>query len=165
MKPVSALMLALVSGILVGAVIFALDRYLFVAFVEPITPFQAAAPLWQRLGASLYGGICEELFLRLFLVSLLVWAGMKLTRTESGAGTAAVIWSAIILASILFGLGHLPLTARFMAVTPMVVVRGIVLNGVAGVVFGRLYWKKGIEVAMVCHFSADVVLHVLLPAL
>jgi membrane protease YdiL (CAAX protease family) len=39
------------------------------------------------------------------------------------------------------------------------------LNGIGGVVFGWLYWKKGLESAMIAHFSADIVLHVLLPAI
>jgi hypothetical protein len=38
------------------------------------------------------------------------------------------------------------------------------LNGVLGVAFGRLYWKKGLESAMIAHFSADIVLHVITAA-
>jgi hypothetical protein len=34
---------------------------------------------------------------------------------------------------------------------------------VAGAAFGWLYWKKGLEAAMIAHGSADVVLHVLGP--
>ena len=29
-------------------------------------------------------------------------------------------------------------------------------------VFGWLYWKRGLEAAMISHFSADIVTHVLL---
>jgi membrane protease YdiL (CAAX protease family) len=36
------------------------------------------------------------------------------------------------------------------------------LNGLAGVAFGWLYWKRGLESAIVAHFSADIILHVLL---
>jgi hypothetical protein len=35
------------------------------------------------------------------------------------------------------------------------------LNGIAGLVFGWLYWRNGLVAAMVAHTSADVVLHVL----
>jgi membrane protease YdiL (CAAX protease family) len=42
-------------------------------------------------------------------------------------------------------------------------VRTIALNAVGGLVFGWLYWKRGIEMAMLGHFSADIVLHVLAP--
>ncbi len=49
--------------------------------------------------------------------------------------------------------------------SPAVVARALVLNGVGGVVFGWLYWRRGLLAAMVAHFSADVVLHVLAPLL
>lgn len=39
------------------------------------------------------------------------------------------------------------------------------LNMLAGIVFGALYWKLGLEHAMVAHFCADLVLHVAIPAL
>jgi len=51
------------------------------------------------------------------------------------------------------------------ALTPLVVLRAVVLNGVVGVACGWLYWRKGLEMAMAAHFSADIVLHVLLPLL
>ena len=31
------------------------------------------------------------------------------------------------------------------------------------VVFGWLYWKRGLEMAIVAHFGADIVLHVITP--
>jgi len=79
-----------------------------------------------------------------------------------GTTTVAVIWIANILAAVLFGLGHLPTTALLVPLTPIVIARAIVLNGLLGIVFGWLYWKRGLEAAMISHFSADIVLHVLL---
>jgi membrane protease YdiL (CAAX protease family) len=73
-------------------------------------------------------------------------------------------WIAIILISVVFGLGHLPMTAKFQQITALVVFRAVVLNGIAGVVFGWLYWKKGLESAMIAHFSTDIILHVILPS-
>jgi hypothetical protein len=35
--------------------------------------------------------------------------------------------------------------------------------GVGGVVFGWLYWRKGLIAAMVAHFTADLVIEVLAP--
>jgi hypothetical protein len=35
----------------------------------------------------------------------------------------------------------------------------------AGTVFGALFWKLGLEHAMVAHFCADLMLHAALPAL
>jgi membrane protease YdiL (CAAX protease family) len=46
-----------------------------------------------------------------------------------------------------------------MPITPMVVTAAVVLNGIAGVAFGYLYWKRGLEAAIIAHFFADIVLH------
>ena len=124
---------------------------------------QTAQPdAWKGFLASFYGGIVEEILLRLFVMSLLVWLGSLISKTVEGKPTSVVIWAANILAAVLFGLGHLPATAALVPLTPLVITRAIVLNGLAGVAFGYLYWKRGLESAMVAHFSADIVLHVLL---
>ena len=65
---------------------------------------------------------------------------------------------------MLFGLGHLPATAQVgLPMDFLVVSRAIVLNGLLGVGFGWLYWKHGLESAMLGHFTADIVLHVIFP--
>ena len=124
---------------------------------------QAVQPAaWQGFLASFYGGIVEEVLLRLFLMSLLVWLGSFVSKTNEGNPTNPVYWIANILAAVIFGLGHLPATALFIPLTPLVIVRAIVLNGLAGIAFGYLYQTRGLESAMIAHFSADIVLHVLL---
>lgn len=124
---------------------------------------QAAQPAaWKGFLASFYGGIAEEIQLRLFVMSFLAWLGKFISRTADDKPTNIVFWIVIVLAAILFGLGHLPTTALLVPLTPLVVARAIVLNGLIGVVCGWLFWKRGLESAMVAHFSADIVLHVLL---
>jgi membrane protease YdiL (CAAX protease family) len=66
---------------------------------------------WKGLLASFYDGIAEEVLLRLFMMSFLVWLGCFLSKTAQGKPTAAVFWTANILAAVLFGLGHLPLAS------------------------------------------------------
>ena len=98
-------------------------------------------------------------------MTLLVWLSMKIRKTNHGSATNFGIWLAIILVSVVFGLGHLPMTATFMGITSIVVIRALVLNSLAGIVFGWLYWKRGLESAIVSHFSADIALHVILASL
>jgi len=117
---------------------------------------------WKGLLASFYGGIAEEIQLRLLVMSFFVWLGRFISKTIEGKPAAAVVWIANILAAVLFGLGHLPITALLVPLTPLVIARAVVLNGLLGIVFGWLYWKRGLEAAMISHFSADIVLHVLL---
>ncbi|MBN2182165.1 MAG: CPBP family intramembrane metalloprotease [Sedimentisphaerales bacterium] len=159
----SILKISVFLGVLVGISLFFLDRVAFAFFIEPITSFQAKPPLWQRILVSFYGGIGEEIVMRLFLMTVIVWISSKIQKTQTGLPTKLGIWIAIILISVVFGLGHLPMTAKFQQITILVVFRAIILNGIAGVVFGWLYWKKGLESAMISHFSADIILHVILP--
>ena len=116
---------------------------------------------WKGFLASFYGGIAEEILLRLLVMSFFVWLGRFVSKTQEGKPTSAVFWVANILAAVLFGLGHLPATATLLPLTPLVITRAILLNGIGGVIFGWLYWKRGLEAAMVSHFSTDIVLHVL----
>ena len=75
-----------------------------------------------------------------------------------------VIWVAIVLAAVLFGLAHLPATQAIgLPMSVLVISRTIVLNGIGGVAFGWLYCKHGLESAMIAHFSADIVVHVIIP--
>lgn len=161
--------LSIVLGIVFTLLVLGLEFLIFQpAMLRELG--QAAEPLflqrqpqaWKGLLASFYGGIAEEVLLRLFLMSLLVWLGSFLGRTSAGRPASAVSWGAIVLAAVLFGLGHLPVTAAIVPLTPLVVTRAVVLNGVLGIALGWLYWKHGLESAMIAHFSADIVLHVLL---
>jgi hypothetical protein len=117
---------------------------------------------WKGFLASFYGGIAEEIALRLFGMSLFVWLGKFISKTPEGKPTNAVFWTANIVAAVLFGLGHLPTVSLLIPLTPLVITRTIILNGLIGVVCGWLYWKRGLESAMMSHFSADLVLHVIL---
>lgn len=101
--------------------------------------------------------------LRLGLMTFLVWTGTRLIRAT--APGRVVLWTAIGLTALVFGAGHLPATAAMLPLTPLVVVRALLLNGLGGLVFGWLYWRRGLLAAMLAHFSADVVLHVVVPSL
>ena len=117
---------------------------------------------WKGLLASFYGGIAEEILLRLFVLSLFVWLGGFVHRKVDGRPSVPVLWVANIMAAVLFGLGHLPLVSALATLTPLIIIRTVVLNGLLGLGFGYLYWTRGLESAMLSHFSADLLLHVVL---
>ena len=159
LKPLQAICLGSLAAALVLGASQVLDPLLpkpLHAIADPGTGRSAL----NGLLASFYGGIAEELQLRLFLMTLLVWVVARLGRRQP---PAAVYWTAIVVAALLFGAGHLPAAAKLWGLTDIVVLRTIVLNAIAGVAFGWLYWRRGIEMAMLGHFSADIVLHVLAP--
>ncbi len=158
-------------GLLASLLIIGLDVYAFQPALKAQLGTQAAVlsltnvatpAAWKGFLASFYGAFNEEILLRLCVMSLLAWVGHFIGKTAEGRPTVAVLWAANILAAILFGLGHLPTTATLLPLTPLVILRAIVLNGLAGIAFGYLYFKHGLESAMLSHFTGDLVLHVLL---
>lgn len=149
-------------GIIVAVLIFTAD-YLFTLLGAGISTHENLAPVWQKILAAFYGGITEEVLMRLFLMTSFIFMGMKIMK-QSKPGNGVIVIS-IVLAAIIFGLGHLPITASLTAITPIVVIRAIILNGIGGIVFGYLYWKKGLESAIIAHFTTDIVLLTVLPLL
>src|SRR5215212_2642271 len=49
----------------------------------------------------------------------------------------------------------------YVSINSMTITEAIVNNGVIGIICGWLYWKKGLESAMIAHFSSDMVLHLI----
>ncbi|HCC05320.1 TPA: CPBP family intramembrane metalloprotease [Patescibacteria group bacterium] len=154
--------LAVPLGVVVGLLIIFLDMF-FASSMPTIREVAQGIAPWKALLVAPYGGVVEEILLRLFVVSLFAWLLGLVTRVKEVSKSTGIMWTAIILSAVLFGLGHLPATASIVSITPLVVGRAILLNGVGGLVFGWLFWKKGLEYAMVAHFTADIVLHVILP--
>ncbi|MFA5185452.1 MAG: CPBP family intramembrane glutamic endopeptidase [Patescibacteria group bacterium] len=151
---------SVIFGIIVAVSIYVVDA-VFTWLGASVSTHQNYAPVWQKLLAAVYGGATEEILMRLFLMSLFIWIGMKLFRRSRPTHSGIVI--SIVLAAVIFGLGHLPITASLTRIDSLVVIRAVVLNGIGGVVFGWLFWKKGLESAMIAHFTADVFLLTLLP--
>ncbi|MEE4195586.1 MAG: CPBP family intramembrane glutamic endopeptidase [Anaerolineae bacterium] len=162
------ILLAVGLGVSAGAAMILLDAVVFaprltaeLALMEGLVN-DVRPPVWQGFLASFYGGIVEEVMMRLFLMTLIIWLGSGLGKKQP---SRLVVWFAILFAGLAFGLAHLP-TAVVMGVplTPLYIVRTLVLNS-AGILYGWLYWKRGFESAMVAHFSTDLVVHVLGAAL
>ncbi len=155
--------LAVAGGLILSVVILGLD-----ALINPFAGTELAgglaggeAPtigelLSQLLLGVLYGGIVEELLLRWGLMSLLVWIGWRVAQRGQGVPRPALVWTAIVLTALLFGAGHLPALASMVALTPLIVVRTVLLNALGGVLFGWLFWRRSLEAAMVAHAATHV---------
>jgi membrane protease YdiL (CAAX protease family) len=147
---------AALIGVGTGAFLLAIDRVGFLPFQPERIRSLATTPAgWRGLLASFYGGILEEVMTRLFLMTTLVWLGAKFVQGSSGALRV----TAIVLSALLFAAGHLPAVTQLVPLDAAVVARVITLNTAGGVVFGLVYWRWGIEHAMVSHFCADALMH------
>lgn len=105
---------------------------------------EAAAPsLAVRL---LYGGMTEEVLLRWGAMSLFAWLFTRVKMTD------AAFWLANLAAALLFAAGHLPFLFNVVPdASPVLVAAVLVGNAIPGLLFGWLFWRKGIEAAMLAH--------------
>lgn len=141
---------AVVLGI-VGALVFVGAYFLFFRRKLDAPTLTAIEKVRTSLGMSariLYGGIVEEVLIRWGLMTLFVWTGVLLV----GEPTDLVMWLAIIVSGILFGLGHTPAILGAGGVkSTMFYAAEISLNLWAGIIFGWLFWQYGLAAAMIAH--------------
>ncbi len=104
--PSAPYIILLLDSIVFGPPLEAELKLLGVSLPESINP-----PAWQGFLASFYGGINEEVLLRLFVMTLIGAIGAALFKKMDQKLPAGIFWVANILAAVLFGLGHLPTTA------------------------------------------------------
>lgn len=149
----------LLVGMTVGAILIACELLFFLRHLPQGMLSAFEVPLWKRmLGGVIYGGITEELLMRLFLLSLVAWLLGKSLKTSNGIPSPGAFWLAIVIVAIAFALGHLPATAAITPITQLLVVRTLVLNGIAGIAFGYLYWRHGLEAAVSGHMGAHLIM-------
>ena len=142
---------------LVGGVAFILlDMYVFGGLVPEIFESYGTKPTLNYIIASLtYGGVVEEVMVRLFLMSLIALILSKITKSEEVTDTHFIV--ANIISAIFFAAGHLPATIASIGITPIIIIRCFVMNGAFGLLFGRMYRKHGIGYAMLTHAGVHLV--------
>jgi hypothetical protein len=106
----------------------------------------------------LYGGVTEEVLMRWGVMTTLVWLAWRLLQKKAGLPRATLVIGAILVAALLFGALHLP-AARAMGVdlAAPVVAFIIIGNALPAILFGLLYWRYGIEAAIMAHALSHVV--------
>jgi len=118
---------------------------------------------WQGFLVALYGGLVEEIFVRFFLMTLLVWGLWKVTKKTQPS--SLIMWVAIVVVAFVTGLVHVPVMASFSALSFSLLFRIWLLSIIPAILFGWLYWKRGLGIAMAAHFSTDIFVFVLFPLL
>lgn len=159
---------SLLGAVVIGVVAVGLTLLADLPFLPHLPEVLASAqnpntdivPFWAGLLTMFQGGINEELWMRFGVMSFVVWLLSAIFARRSASKPAWVYIAAILFAAILFGVGHLTAApVMFAEVTAVLVVRIVVVNSIVGVFFGYLYWKKGLEHAIVAHMVGDIVLH------
>lgn len=142
----------LLGGVIAGGGISILS-ILFMPFLPEAYQEASNSVQLPVIARFLFGGITEEILIRFGLMTLLTWLFSLIATTKP----PIIYWLGIILAAVLFGLGHLPILVSIVPdPTPLLYFFIIAANGVAGLIFGYLYWKNGLESAMLAHIMAHV---------
>lgn len=142
---------AAAMGLVTGALLVALDLALapWVGFDWKQFLSNTAPPSPQELLMRvLYGGITEEILMRWGLMSSLAWAIWALTGKNR---TGPALFLAAILTALAFGAAHLPALSAQVELTHAIVVRTLMLNGLAALVYAWAFWRYHLEAAMLSH--------------
>ncbi|BCL35623.1 CPBP family intramembrane glutamic endopeptidase [Nostoc sp. MS1] len=146
----------LIGGVLLVAIQWFAKLFLPSDFLTKAEALSGNTPLVTRI---LYGGITEELLLRWGMMTLLVWIGWHVLSQGHGKPSTLCFVVAIALSSLLFALGHLPLAFLITKqLTTSVIAYVIIGNSVFGLIAGYLYWRKGLEAAIISHMLVHVVM-------
>lgn len=142
-----------IGGLVAGVLIILMEQAFLSLIAEEMEAIENQIQVTPLL-RFLYGGITEEILLRFGFMTVLAWGLFKIFKRLNGF----VYWIAILLSSILFGVGHLPVAFQATGSPSSWLILYIIAgNSVGGIIFGWLYWKKGLEAAIVAHMMVHVV--------
>jgi hypothetical protein len=156
----SLILPGMVAGILSGIAIVAcwlvFRPFLDAEFAARSEAFNKLVPAAVRF---LYGGLTEEVLLRWGMMTFLVWLIWRLFGRGSERPASSTFVAAIAVSALLFGAGHLPVASLLSGgLTIPLTLFVISANSIFGIVAGFLYWRLGLESAMIAHIFAHVVL-------
>jgi membrane protease YdiL (CAAX protease family) len=154
------LLLAALAGVVTVCLLGGIDHFFFNGSSIQRIRALGALPLSQRVAIVAFSAVTEEVVYRLILASALS-TGLFLAIRRVDHAAMISMWFGIVTAALLFGLAH----AANLAAVPHPYLRAIVINGIAGLVLGALYWFQGLEAAVVAHLAADVTIYLVIASL
>ena len=144
-------------GGFVGATILILAGYMLPDQLNHPDSLQTF-PLLAKL---LYGGITEEVLLRWGVMTFLLWVLWWVFQNKTGVPKHSIVVAAIFLSSILFALGHIPaatlIAGESLTLSSLAYV--LIFNSLFGIVAGLLFWRYGLEAAIIAHIGAHLFSH------
>ena len=149
---------SIIVSIVGGATLILSDLLFFGNYSEVIMDSYSVKPtIFYFIAAVIYGGVIEEVMLRLFWMTLVAFILWKVFDRKNALPSTAILIAANMIAALLFAAGHLPATAAMIGLSPMIIFRCFLLNGGCGLLFGFLYRKYGLRYAMIAHGGCHVV--------
>lgn len=155
--------LAILFGFINAAVITLSEKFVFAKLIPEIANSTSTFSPLYLLSGIVYGGIVEEIMLRLFFMSLVTFILYKIfaRKKDKQDIPPSFYWISIIISGLVFALGHLPAAYLSFNVTSIVLFRIIFMNAFAGILFGYIYWKKGLEYSIISHMFSHIFMQLL----
>ncbi|MCG8434929.1 MAG: CPBP family glutamic-type intramembrane protease [Gammaproteobacteria bacterium] len=152
-----------ISPAITGGIAGGVFLLLFTAFFHDRLPseFISAAenfspPWYTRI---FYGGITEEILMRWGAMSFLAWISYRLFQGGKDQISSGHYIFAILASALLFGVAHLPAVHALSPVIDMPLIVYIIIgNSTFGFIAGVLFWRFGLECAIIAHMAAHVVM-------
>ena len=152
----------IISFLLLG--IQLLSAVLNPALVDSSNAIMSQIPWWTGMTSIFQGGVVEEVIFRLGIMTFLIWGLSNIFARKKVSIPAWIYVVSIILVAFAFGVAHISSTEMVAGgLTTSLVILTILGNSIGGVLFGYLYWKKGLEYAMIAHMVADFMIHFIFP--
>ena len=152
-RALSALKIALAIGLGVAAAKYFLDFLLFSPFVPATLSTWRQVPPMFLLPIPFQQGIGDEIVYRLFWMTVIVWIIWKIRGSGDAPLNDSTYWAGILL------VGILSIPGLFLGgITGLVLLQYAAIILAGAIPFGWLYWKKGIEAALVAHSVSGMVL-------
>lgn len=160
-----ALLAAITGATVLGIVLLPLLLIKHGGLALPTSPMLTVPPVRIAVVGALVAiaaAISEEIQFRLVLYALFGWIAALVSRDSRGHPRRAALWIVTLLQGYAFGMVHLvPLAGAFFHSTSRLMLAGLVMPQTwEGVVFGRLYLRRGVEASIIAHASMDLGLFV-----
>lgn len=152
----NSLLLTIIIGLATSFILSASDKFIFAQFLPKAEAYKFS--FLYFISSILYGGVVEEIMLRLLvmsLIALLLWKFFVKSKDKSLIPDWVYI-TAIFISAILFAMAHIPATEQLLGLSTPILIRCFFLNGIGGVGFGYLYWKKGLSYAIYAHMLTHI---------
>jgi len=132
----------------------------------PNMPMLTVAPgriAFVGASVAIAAAVSEEIQFRLVLFAILGWIVGLMSRDSRGHPGRRALWIVTLAQGYAFGLIHLaPLAGTLFHSMSRLLLGGLVMPQTwEGVVFGRLYLRRGLEASIIAHASMDVALFAL----
>ena len=122
----------------------------------PGDPLQAL-PLWIKL---LDGGVAEEVLARWGLMGMLLFGLWRLLQPRGAAPRRRLVWLAICVSALVCAVANLPPAMLLLGgLTSPLLVYVLLGQTVFGLLAGFIYWRHGLEAAMLGHTLALALSH------